>query len=162
MAQEDRDEREEAVILGSLVGNELMIFAFLLILVLILLYGKDIVVAFYFFVAIALSFLFLWIAQKIIGKLEWIFGFSIATLLVSTILMLFGIWGYIWLDYYYSSLEARNYHAFFGVIMLVDLGIPGVVRFMDFLDVVFSKRSLKETIKLEREQTKYWKKLTKS
>ena len=100
MAQEDRDERDEAVIVGSLVIHELMIFAFLLFLVIILLYGQSIIVIFYMLICIAMSFLFLWFAEKVIGKVEWYLGFTLATFVVAVVMMIIGLQGYLWLDYY--------------------------------------------------------------
>lgn len=160
MSQEDRDEREEAVILSSLFGRELMIFGFLLLLVIIMLYGKSIVVVFYLLVCFAISFIFLWMSEKIIGKLEWYLGFTITTLLVSVTMMLIGLQGYLWLDYYFSSVHSKNYHAFFGVVMMVDFGIPGIVRFFDFINVFFGKKSIIARIKTEREQIRVWKRLS--
>ena len=160
MSQEDHDEREEVVIVGSLVIHELMIFGFLLFLVIILLYGQSIVVIFYMLVCIAISFLFLWFAEKVIGKLEWYLGFTFATLTVAVVMMLIGLQGYLWLDYYYSSPHSKNFHAFFGVVMLIDFGAPGIVRFLDFINVFFGKIGFKNRIKLEREQIRVWKRLS--
>jgi len=160
MAKTDREDREEAAIMGSLVVRELSIFAFLLLLVIILLYGKSIVVIFYLFICIAISFVFLWLSEKVIARVEWILGFTLATLLVSVTMMLIGLQGYLWLDYYFSSPYSKNFHAFFGVVMLIDFGIPGVVRFLDFINILFGKMSLTKRIKLEREQIRVWKRLS--
>lgn len=160
MEEDDRDEREEAFILTSLVTRELGIFAFLLFLAIILIYGQSIVVIFYLFVCIALSFLFLWFSEKVIGRLERYVGFTLSTFIVAITMTLIGLWGYIWLDYYFSSPHSKNYHAFFGVVMMIDFGAPGIVRLLDFVHILFGKESLIRRIRNERDEIRVWKTLS--